>query len=474
MLKIYLKNILFPFRLFSVMAFSFLFGILACSFIPLNFNRSWPILLLAIFSLLLLGLLCCLWRLRYFLLAIFSLIVFSLGLIYYAFFDSYHAVTLPSGNVQATGQIVNRPAADYRQQKLYLQVYEINGSPVDKFKVLLKLPSFPLLKYGQTISINAEIKEPINYQDFDYRGYLKKDLVYGITEAKEVVVIQEKKTWSEKVVSILYSISSSFEKSINSSIPEPQASIANGIILGVKKNIPENLMEDLNKAGLTHIIALSGFNVTIIVAMFAESIVAWIGRRKTFFIGLSLIASFIVMTGAAASVVRAGIFSSMILLGKTIGRKGDQTNLMLLAALLMVLFNPFVLRYDVGFQLSFLAFSGLIYLAPILKKRFENSRLRIIPNSIRLPLAETLSAQLFVLPIMIFNFGRVSLIAPISNILVLWIIPYTMAASFVTGILGLIFVPLSRIAGFILWPAIEYIIRATEITAKIPLSSIQL
>jgi len=178
------------------------------------------------------------------------------------------------------------------------------------------------------------------------------------------------------------------------------------------------------------------------------------------------------MTGASASVVRAGIFSLLLLYGKTLGRKAYQTNLLLLAAAIMLLFNSFLLADDLGFQLSFLAFAGIIYLSPLVGYIFAARRLSILPDWLKKALVETLSAQILVFPLIIFAFGRVSLISPLTNVAVLWILPLAMLLAFFVGISGLLSLYLGKIIGFAAWPVLAYIITVANLGAKIPLAAL--
>ena len=138
----------------------------------------------------------------------------------------------------------------------------------------------------------------------------------------------------------------------------------------------------------------------------------------------------------------------------------------------MVIANPYILRYDSGFQLSFLAFAGLIYISPQIKKIFEKRNLKKLPDGIKMPLVETLGAQLAVFPLIWYQFGRLSLIAPLSNILVLPLIPLSMLLIFITGVGAMLNFQLGLICSFILWPVLEYIIKIVELLAKVPWASI--
>lgn len=464
-----------PYRVFTIYALIFLFGIFLFSLVPLSFGRSWQILAFA-------SLLFLLAALVNFLLKNYSLVIVSWSLailaitgIYFTFHDNNYQVLENSSDVTIEGVIRSKPEVDYKKQRATVDIVTINDQKISrKTKVSVDFPKFPVLEYGDEIKVSGEIKNP-NLMDYSYQKYLKKNLIAGlIYQPTFVQITGQEKSFQVTLIRGLYMISSYFEQSLNSVLPEPQASLASGLILGIKRNIPDDLSDDLSKSGLTHIIALSGFNITIIMKVISDLLRKPLGKKKTFIFGILLVIMFVLLTGAASSVIRAAIFSTLIIYGSTIGRKADQTNLMLFAALIMVVLNPFVLVNDVGFQLSFLAFCGLIYVSPILTKLIANSKISNWPEGIKSPLTETLSAQIAVFPLIIYVFGRFSLIAPVANLIVLWILPISMLMAFLVGISGLIMYALGKLVALFAWPVISYIIYATKITANLPLASFDL
>jgi len=372
--------------------------------------------------------------------------------------------------IEITGQIIERPQVDYKDQKIILEINSgenpwLRGK---KTRLSLTLPHIPSFHFGEKIKLEGEIRSLTERE-----SYLLAKGVSGIVSNPkgQVFIAKNEGSWL-RLLGGLYYCSEYFENTLNNIIPEPQASLASGILLGVKRNIPDDLLNDFKDTGLTHIIALSGYNVTIIINILALLTIFWLGRKRSFLLGAILVVLFVLMSGNPSSVIRAAIFSLTLLFGRTIGRMGDQTNLMLLAALAMVIANPFILRYDAGFQLSFLAFAGLIYLSPWLRRAFEKGHAAKLPEGLRLTMSETLGAQLAVLPLLYFKFGNLSLIAPIANLLVLWCLPLAMGLIFATGLFGIILPPIGKLAGFLLWPVLEYLIKVTEILAKLPFASI--
>jgi len=467
------RNLYFPFRIFTFLSLFFLAGILLSSFVTFDFIRCGTIFLGLILALFIAAFINLILKNRFIVLSSFGLASLVLAIFYFSYFDWSHAVTLSFGqDVEVTGKIIKDPVLDYKSQKLVIQI-PAGQIANKKNNILVTAPHFPEYRYGETLTIKGKLEEPQNFDGFDYKNYLKHQLIFGlISKPEELTFIQPRRGIYDICFGGLYDFSGFFEQSINKVLPEPQASLASGLILGVKRNIPDNLIADLQTTSLTHIIALSGYNVTILVAVLMVLLSAYIGRNRTIYLGSGIIILFVLMTGASSSVVRAAIFSLLLLFGKLIGRRADQTNLMLLAALFMVALNPFVLTSDLGFELSFFAFAGLIYLAEPIAKWLEGWRTRNWPEIIRKPLAETLGAQFAVAPLILVQFGMTSLIAPISNLLVVWMVPWAMLFSFIAGFGAIIYYPLGKLAGLLAWPLLTYIIQMVEWLARVPWAAV--
>lgn len=249
-------------------------------------------------------------------------------------------------------------------------------------------------------------------------------------------------------------------QAIEKILPEPQASFLAGLLFGIEENIPENLLENFNLTGTRHITALSGYNITIIASLLMGFLL-WIGfwRKHAFFIAIIGIIFFVLFTGASASVVRAAIMGTLVLIAQQVGRASSPKNLLASAAFLMILKEPTALLDNIGLQLSFAATIGIIYFSPYLKK---------LPQI----LSTTLSAQIAVMPLIIFYFKQVSLISPIANLLILPIIPVTMLLGFIALIFGVLWTPIGI---FLAWPAwlfLTYEIKIVELLAKLPFASL--
>jgi len=266
-------------------------------------------------------------------------------------------------------------------------------------------------------------------------------------------------------------MSNPFIAVINSILPEPHASLLNGILFGVKASMPKYFYEALITTGTLHIIALSGMNISILTTLCAQTTL-FMGRKASSILTICLIVLFVLFVGPSPSVVRAAMMGSLLLLSIYFGRRDWGLLSLFLVAGIMLLFD-FSLIKNLCFQLSFMATFGIILANKSLKRQFGYGFLHQLKFWFKQNLKVTLSAQLFTLPIILYNFHRISLIAPVANLAIEWTIQPIMVLGFASGIIGLIFWPLGMILGWLVWVPLTYLIVVVETLAKIPGASLQ-
>ncbi|MBI2068917.1 MAG: ComEC/Rec2 family competence protein [Candidatus Yanofskybacteria bacterium] len=262
-------------------------------------------------------------------------------------------------------------------------------------------------------------------------------------------------------------IKNNFEQAVNNSLVEPNASYVNGILLGSRQNIPEDLKEAFNKTGTTHILAISGYNIMIISWAVLMGLIFFFKRRAAFWLSVGVIIMFVILTGASASVVRAAIMGLILSFAHGYGRLYDQRNSIILAGGIMVFHNPFTLVFDIGFQLSFAAALGIIYLYPWIDRKLKN-----FPKAggFKELLLMTLSAQITVAPLLIYYFGGFSPLSLPTNVLILPFVPAAMFLGFLAGIGGMIFASLGQIIGHAAWAVTTYQIEVVKFFAALAFS----
>ncbi len=346
--------------------------------------------------------------------------------------DSEQEITL-------IGIVSKEPDVREKSVKLTVEIEGIDG------KVLVTTWRYPEYKYGDKLKIAGELKTPAVFEDFNYKDYLKKEGIYSVMYWPKIEIISENQ--GNFIFAKILSFKNKLRESIYSSLSPPQSSILGAMILGDKSRMSYELKEKLNIAGVRHVTAVSGMHVVILSGVLMSLLLALgLWRGQAFYISIILIFLFIVMTGFQASGIRAGIMGGFFLLGQKIGRKSVSSRAIVIAAAVMLAINPQLLLSDVGFQLSFLAAIGIIYLAPIFK-----DKLRFVPkrfNNLKEIIAMTFAAQIFTLPILIYNFGRISLVAPLTNLLIIPVVYWIMIFGFIFGLIGIIWQALGWILSF--------------------------
>lgn len=360
--------------------------------------------------------------------------------------------------------IAEEPDVRLDGQKITVGVRSIVGTRRGAYlqnvsgRLLVKTSLYPSYQYGDLLKISCEIEAPEKIEDFAYDKYLARYDIYSVCWRGKIEKIGSNQ--GNPIKAALLAVKSRFIGAVNSSLPEPHASLLAGILVGARRGIPEYLLEDFNRVGVTHIIAISGSNITIIAAALLILMQSFgVSRRRTFWLISLGIASFVVMTGASSSVVRAGIMGLFVLLAGQLGRAARATNALVFTAFVMLIINPKILVFDAGFQLSFLATMGIVYINPILQN-YAKKWPKVF--GLKEVLITTLSAIIMTTPLILYQFGRFSVIAPLANLLIVPLVPLVMALGFITGLLSLASSAVGSIVGWGTWAVLEYIIRIAE------------
>lgn len=321
-------------------------------------------------------------------------------------------------------------------------------------RIKITTPLYPQYDYGDSLQIYCAPQTPAASEDFRYDMFLAKDKIYSecyFPRIQKVFNFDSSNFWI-KITRPIFVFKKIVATRVNILWPEPQASLEAGLLYGYRGGLPAELSENFKRAGLTHIIAISGFNISIIsLVLFTGLIYLGLNRYRSFYITLAGIFLFVIFVGASASVVRAAVMGGLVLLAKYLGRPARIFNIIILALALMIFVNPYSLWWDSGFQLSFLSVLGIIYLSPMLET-FLN-KVFPFPQSnwsaeIISVLVSTLAAIISTLPLILFSFGRFSLAAPLANVLILWIIPWLMLFGFLAVVFSFIFYPLGLVCAW--------------------------
>ncbi len=354
-------------------------------------------------------------------------------------------------DVSFEGKVIREP--DLRAEGARLVV-----DSRDFGKTLVFLDRYPEYNYGDRLEIKGKVELPPVFEDFDYRKYLASQGIFSLSYKPEVLLLEEKNFSGirEKAYCQILSLKSRLKRGIRNVFPSPERYVLEAMILGDKGSMPESLKEKLNIAGLRHITAISGMHIIIIFgALMSFFSFLFSSFKRAFAVSFLFLLFFIAMVGFPYSAIRAGIMALAISFSKILGRPNASMRILALMAALMLLFNPLLLFYEAGFQLSFLAAAGIIYFKEPLKSLLKKVPFKDI-------LAMTLSAQAFTLPVLIYNFGRIPLVSLFSNVLIVPILPYVMIFGLLAGITALFSFSLAFFASFPCQILLAYLIRVVD------------
>lgn len=397
------------------------------------------------------------------------ILVAGIGWHYQAKLKSEHnkLAALNKQQLTFTGIVTEEPDLRTNHTKLTLTVTKINGSDLKNSKsekVLVTTSRYPEYRYGDRLKVKGIIKTPTVFEDFNYKQYLAKDKIYGVVYYPQIRLIQSNQ--GNSIYAKILAVKNKLREVIYKNLSPPHSAILGAVTLGDKRRLSEELKQKLNRAGVRHITAISGMHVTILTAILMSLLIGiGLHRSKAFYFAIGLIALFITMTGFQTSAIRAGIIGSLFLWAQHLGRTGSSGRGLALAAAVMLIHNPLLLKADVGFQLSFLAVIGIV----LLSSTFQ-SWLKKVPRFLNLRniLAMTLSAQVFALPILIFHFKHFSVVTPFTNILIVPLLPYIMGLGFLFALLGLIWGFLGWLISLGVWLLLSFVLTIINFFANLP------
>lgn len=337
-------------------------------------------------------------------------------------------------------------------------------------RFIAKTAAYPEYNYGDCLSASGNLEIPGAIEDFRYDRYLAKQGIYFMLRQasfKNSTGCESLKNFSAPKIflfSKIYLLRDFLMKNINKFLPEPDAGLATALLLGYTKTIGEVQQAWFSRAGLSHLIAISGSHITLIAALLSRLAYALHLKRKSALVFSSAFAIFYVLfSGAAPSAIRAGVMAFLTFLALFFGRENSAWRALIFSATVMLFINPSLLRDDIGFQLSFAAFFGLLFSAPLLRKKLAWWQETFLI---------TLICQLFTWPISSYYFGVVSLVAPLANLFSAWIF----APLFIILPIALLFSGLGNFIGLIFfWPAYlltRYLLTVARLSANLPLAAV--
>ncbi len=446
--------------------------------------------------------------------------------------DSGHVAAHNGQQVELVGRIVAEP--DQRDQRIgyRLRVDELRSQAGPKLAhglVLAWGPVHPLVAYGALVLVRGRLETPRQIEGFDYAGYLARQGIHSVIQRASLEVLDT--GGGNPLFRALLAIKAVARQRLALALPQPESALATGILLGDDKAIPSHTAEAFRRTNTSHVIAISGSNVSLLVMALTFLLAGRLSRRQSVPIILATLILYAILVGADPAVVRATIMGSLMVVARTLGRQADALIGLLAAAWAMTLFRP-IYAHDLGFQLSFAATLGLIVLVPRLNamaallaaygreragSRSAKNRTpadsddhrshaalahaacggkplaaealeavqedHFVPGPTpteRLPPARwfseavttSVAAQLTTWPIIAYQVGQVSLAGLLANFLIVPVQPLVMGLGALTILAGIAQPTAGRIVGAVAWLPLAFTIRTVEASARLPLAAV--
>jgi len=386
---------------------------------------------------------------------------------------------------QIKGMVSADPEVRERTAQLRFSATEIKadaGWQEVSGTALLITPRYSSYKYGDVLLITGILATPIQFDDFDYRGYLAQQGIYSTMLYPRIEILEEGKGFAP--LAQIYSIRNRLSQSLAEVLPEPQASLAQGIILGIRGNIPSSVKADFSHTGTAHLLAISGLHLSILAGMLL-GLGAWLlGKKRHLHIWLALgiIWAYASLTGMHPPIIRATIMVSLFLTAEILGRQRSAITTLAFAAAVMVGIDPQLL-WSASFQMSFTAMVGLIFFFPLLQAGARRAVNAIwgedrpgisVANFITDGFSVTLAAIIGVGPLIAYYFGIISFVSAPATLLALPALPGIIATGGLAGGLGLVAPPVAQVIGWIAWLFLSYLLVVVAAFAAIPLSFMEI
>ena len=375
------------------------------------------------------------------------------------------------------GIIVNEKGENEYSYEYIVKLQSKNKKLNNKRFILKTKKKGKKLSFGDKIKFTGEYVKPTgrrNYHGFDYSLYLKTQKLYGTFEGSSYIVLSTSCcSYVEKIVN---NFKEKTKKALRDNLDEDLAELCIGILIGDRNNLDEKIEEDFKKSNLTHMLAVSGshFVYIIICIKYLEKVIKWRNFNKV--LTIIIIVLFMNLTGNTASVVRSGIMAIMLIVAKFFHRKSDVWTNMAISAVLALVYNPYTL-FDIGFELSYGGVIGIVVFYDkvkdtlgkiIIKMHKESKMLQYILEGTSV----TISANLVIIPIMIYNFNTISFSFIVSNLLAGGLLGIIVILGFLLVFLSLMLGQTLSIFFYILNFLLKALTKIAEVCSKLPFSYI--
>ena len=341
--------------------------------------------------------------------------------------------------------------------------------------MLVTLPAYPERRYGDRLELSGMLKTPRPPKrpgEFDYQQYLARKRIFSLLTPSTVIVLSQNN--GNPALAALLGVRDTARRVMLRELPEPQSSLAVGILLGIQSSIPADVVANFSVTGTSHILVISGWNISIIgAALYAVAARMKLARNATFWAILVLIWLYTLFVGATPTVIRAAVMGSIVVLGQRLDRQSHAWTTLWVACALMTVWDPQTL-WDLGFQLSALATASLFAFGKGTERLLERTFLKASwLDWAREALTATLAAQILALPLILYQFGNLSIIAPLANVMLLPVVPYAMLFGTLALVGGLIWLPLGQLVALPAYLFLAWLTEGARLFAALPWAAVQ-
>jgi competence protein ComEC len=372
--------------------------------------------------------------------------------------------------IEIDGVVSGEPDTRATQVRVPVKVEIVGGEPAQA-DILAIFPAHTDVYYGERVKIAGILRTPEAFdagegREFNYPGFLAaQGIQFQLDRAQ---FLHGEGFSGNSFVAFSYRVKESFVKGLQAALPEPHAGLAGGITVGDKRALGKAITEEFRTVSLLHIVVLSGYNITIIISwLFAR--LEWAPRMVRFGTGIFVALFFAVMTGFASASLRAALMALIATSGSLSGRIYKPERALAVVGTGMIVWNPYLLVFDPGFQLSFLATAGLIAFSPIFSQWYAR-----VPElwGMRGILVSSSSAQISVLPLILYQSGALSLVSLPANLLALVAVPYAMLWSAIAAIGGVVATPVATLIGLPAYILLSYVLGIAHTLASVPFAAV--
>src|SRR3989344_5887661 len=322
-------------RIFYAVCFGFVFGVLLRSFVLVGFPATF---LFGLISFALILFFCLISKNRWGIVFGIFLLTLSIGILRFGVVDKLAPEVFESQvkqKVSFSGEIIDAPDIRENTQKLTIET----RNDEEKIRILATVNFNQDFKYGDQVNFSGKLEKPENFitdqgKEFDYVNYLRKDGIYYVMNYADVEVLSG--GHGNKIKSALFFIKEKFLEKMNLAVQSPESLLMGGLILGEKASFSCEMRQKFIDIGTIHIVALSGYNITIVAEWFMK-LFAFLPKNLGIGAGIFAILLFILMTGGSSTAIRAGIMATLVLVARATGRNYDVARALILAGVFMIL-----------------------------------------------------------------------------------------------------------------------------------------